>query len=183
MNSKSIAISAISSALCAIALTLGAYFSVVDLLALVLASACVIIPTFNGSKWGGILTFLAGGVIAILASGFNFIGSMVFPAYFAFFGLYPLLRVLLLNKNIKKYAIMIIGAIWCVLAIYGIFYYYMFVMGIRMDNFPEWFPEFLSDNLVYFLGLIGVIFYFVFDRYVIVMHRFYQRYIGRIIKR
>ncbi len=183
MNSKSIAISAISAALCAIALTLGAYFGVIDLLALVLASACVIIPTFNGSKWGGILAFLVGGVIAICASGFNFVGSVVFPAYFAFFGLYPLIRVLLLNKKIKVYWIKLVGVIWCVLAIYGIFYYYMFVMGIRMDKFPDWVPEFLTENLVYFLGLIAVIFYVVFDRYVIVMHRFYGRYIGRIVKR
>ena len=86
MKSKLITISAISSALITIVLTIGAYIEVADLLALVVATIFVALPLYFNSYIASILSFLAGGILALIFSGFNFL-SVVFPAYFGFFGL------------------------------------------------------------------------------------------------
>ena len=46
------------------------------------------------------LAYLAGGVIAFLCSGFNIL-SLVFPAYFLFFGVYPIVKTKLVETNFR----------------------------------------------------------------------------------
>lgn len=183
MKSKDIAISAISASLCAITLIIGLYVEMADLFALVVSSAFITLPLIGKSKVGSFLSFLAGGTIAMIISGFNFAFSVVLPAYFLFFGAYPLVRKILYLKNVKVVAIKIIGLIWCVIAVYGIFFYYSYVMNIPFNDFPEWFPKFITDNLAYFLSILAVIFYFVYDRYVVFVYVFFDRYVGKVIKR
>ncbi len=176
-NSKLIALSAISAAFVALLLTIGVYFEFFDLIMLVMASAFVIMPLYYKSFLGALLSYLAGGIIAMILGGFNFI-SIIFPAYFAFFGLFPIVRHLLIDKKVNNLIIKIIGLIWCVAAIYGIFLYYTAVMGMVFEGLPLW----IINNIWYIIGVVGFVFYFVFDRFIIVIRIFLDRCLGRIIK-
>ncbi|MBE7087374.1 MAG: hypothetical protein E7369_03645 [Clostridiales bacterium] len=178
MKSKVIALSAISASFCALALTLGAYIEFVDLVSVVLTSVFVILPLYYKSYVGSVLCYLAGGVLGMLLSGFNFM-SIVFPAYFGFFGLFPIIRLLLAEKGLNKKIIFVIGLIWCVIAMYGIYFYYILVMGQVFDGLPYW----IADNLVYFVGVVGIIFYLIFDRFIILSKLTIDRYLIRIIKK
>lgn len=183
MKSKTVAISAISSALIAIALTVGVFFEVADLFALAVSSAFVIIPLYKNSYLGCFLSYLIGGVIALIFSGFNIFYSVVFPAYFLFFGIYPILRNMMQDKKNNRLVPIVIGLLWCVLAVIGIFYYYTLVIGLNLDTIPSFIPQFVKDYFVFLLVLFAVVFYFIFDRYVLVMRVFFDRYLTRISKR
>ena len=87
MKSKVLALSAVSASFIAVFLTLGAYIELVDLVAVVVASIFVLLPLYMKSYKGSLLAYLAGGLLAFLISGFNIL-SLVFPAYFAFFGIF-----------------------------------------------------------------------------------------------
>ena len=119
MKSKVVAISAISAGFVALSLIAGAYISVADLFALVVASVFVILPLYYGSYKGAFLAFLAGGVIALLCALPTIAMTVVFPAYAAFFGLYPIVRLWLREKNVHKAVVIAIGIVWCVAAVYG----------------------------------------------------------------
>ena len=71
MKSKIISISAISAGFIAILLTIGSYFEITDLITTVVASCLVLLPLYYNSYKGMILTYLVGGVIAFMFSGFN----------------------------------------------------------------------------------------------------------------
>ena len=177
MKSKLIALSAISAGFVGIILTVGAYFELVDLFTLVISSVFVILPLYYNSFKSAFLTFLAGGVIAFLFSGFN-IFTVVFPAYFLFFGLYPIVKFFTQDKRVNKTLFFILGLVWCVLSIFGIYYFYVFVMKIPFDGIPK----FIADYIEVFIGLLGVVFYLVYDRYLFVMRSFTHKYLSKIIK-
>ncbi len=177
MKSKLIALSAISASFVAILLTLGAYIELIDLLTLVFASAFVILPLYYKSFLGSFLTYLAGGILAFMFSGFN-VFSIVFPSYFAFFGLYPVVKHLMRVKGVNGILAFFIGLVWCVLAFYGIYFYYIGVIGYEFNDFPSW----LNDYLIYAVAGVGVIFYLIFDRFVLVIKFAIDKYLQRIIK-
>ena len=99
MNSRLIALSAVSAGLSAVFLTLGAYFQVVDIFCIVLAAIPVTLPLYRESPLAAVLSFLAGGLLAFIFAGMN-IMSLVFPAYFAFFGWHPIVNYLFRKKNV-----------------------------------------------------------------------------------
>ncbi len=177
MKSKIISLSAISAGLVAITLSIGAYFEVADIFSMVIASVFVVIPLYYNSFKGSILTCLAGGLIAFVISGFN-IYSLVFPVYFSFFGIYPILRNFFTRKRIKNYLILLIGAIWCVLIFYGAYFYYTALIGDLLSGLPEW----LINNALYFILVIALLFYFVFDRFTILVQRMLYYYLDKILK-
>ena len=114
MKSKIISLSAVSAAFTAIALTVGAYFEFADVFALVISSVFVILPIYLKSYKGSLLAYLAGGIIAFLCSGFNIL-SLVFPAYFLFFGIYPIIKTKLIETNFNKYVGFVFGLIWFII--------------------------------------------------------------------
>ena len=177
MKSKIIALSAISAGFIAIILTLGAYVEFFDLVSIVLASVFVILPLYLKSYLGAFLTYLAGGVIAFLFSGFN-VMSLVFPSYLVFFGIFPVIRCLMADKNINKWLGFFLGLIWCVGVFYGMYFYYVGVMGMVISDLPTW----ITDGILYFIGLAGVVFYIIFDRFIYLARIVSDRYLGRIIK-
>lgn len=181
MKSKVLAISAISAAFVAIALTVGAYIDMADLFALVVASAFVILPLYYDSYKGCFLSFAAGGTLAFLFSLARF-NSIVFPSYFLFFGIYPVISNIARKKNFNKAVWKVIGVVWCVLFFYGAYFYYTGLLNLSLGDFPEWL-SWLGDNILYFLAVFAVAFYFVYDRYVFVVKRFIDGYLGRIIKK
>ncbi len=177
MKSKLISISAISAGLIAVFLTVGAYFQMVDLFAIVVASVFVILPLYYKSYKASILAFLAGGVIAFLFSGFNLL-SVVFPAYFGFFGVYPIVKNFMREKSVNKFLAKAIGLVWCVLAVFGIYFYYTLIMHEVFTDLPEW----VLNNIYIAVGVLAVVFYFVYDYSIFVFKRFVDKYLNRIIK-
>ena len=177
MKSKIISISAIASAFIAICLTIGAYFELADLFAIVMASAFVILPFYFKSYKGCILSYLVGGVIAFLFSGFN-IFSIVFPSYFLFFGIYPIIRQIMIDKKVHKAIYYVVGLIWFTATVYGIDFYYMYVMGELFSDLPV----FILENMLWILAIISVAVYFVYDKFISVVRLVIDRNLGKIIK-
>lgn len=177
MKSKVIALSAISASFIAVILTLGAYIELIDLVAIVLSSIFVMLPLYYKSYVGGWLSCIAGGLIAFMCSGFN-IMSLVFPAYFVFFGVYPIVKAKLEDKKLNKNISLIIGLVWCVAAFYGVYFYYTLVMGRVFDGLPAW----VSDYILIIVGAVSVLFYFVYDKFLSVTRLMIDRYVGKIFK-
>ncbi len=177
MNSKVISISAISAGLVALFLTLGAYFELVDLFTIILASIFVILPLYYNSYKGSVLSFLAGGLIAFMFSGFNLM-SLVFPAYFAFFGIYPIIKCKMQDKNFNKVWGLIIGLVWFIIVAFGLYFYYTLFMGVALEGLPNW----LIDYILIFVFLIAVIFFFIFDRFILIIRKVADYYLNKIIK-
>ena len=181
MRSKVITISAISAGFISIFLALGIYVEIIDVFSLILCSAFVIMPLYLQSYKGAVISYLVGGVLGLIFVWFNFIYSFVFPAYFAFFGLYPIVNCYLKEKKIKRCIAHIIGLIWCVAAFYGIFFYYTKIMGLGFDDLPRYLV-WIKDFLIYAVGVFGVIFYFIYDRFISLTKIIIDRYMGKIIK-
>lgn len=177
MKSKTISISAISAGFLALILTVGAYIEMVDLFCIVISSVFVILPLYYKSFIGSFLTFIVGGVVALLFSGFNFI-SLVFPSYFFFFGLYPVVTFLMREKRINKLVIFIVGLIWCVSYFYGAYFYYTLIMNMTIENLPK----FIADYILYIVPIVGAIFYVIYHRFIYVVKIWADRCIARIIK-
>ena len=181
MKSKIIAISAISAGLIGIALTVGASIELADMFALVIASVFVMLPLYYQSYKGSVLCFLAGGIIALLFSGFNIL-SLVFPSYFIFFGIYQIISILMREKKVKKPIYILIGLCWCIAFFIGAYFYYFYVMQVPIGQYPAW-AEFIVNNLLLFIIIFSVIFYFFYDRYIFVFKKVIDRYLSRIIKK
>ncbi len=182
MKSKVIALSAVSASFTAICLIVGAYLDFADLVALVLASAFVVLPLYYDSFKGAALAFLAGGAVALLIALPKIALTIVFSAYAAFFGLYPIIRHFAAKKQVKRAIIYVVGAIWCIAAVYGMYFYYSLVLGVNFfDSLPSW-AEWLRDGILYILPVAGLAFFFIYDRYVVVTKVFLDRTLKRIIK-
>lgn len=177
MKSRILSLSAVSAAFIAIALTVGAYFEFADVFALVISSVFVILPIYLRSYKGSVLAYLAGGVIAFFCSGFNLL-SLVFPVYFLFFGIYPIVKNKLIEKNFNKYLGFFIGLLWFIIIAYGAYFYYTLIMHGVLDGLPSWF----YDYVLYVVAIIAIIFYVIYDRFIYVIRFVINRYLGRIIK-
>ena len=181
MKSRVITVSAISAGLVSICLAVGIYVGFADVFALILSSAFVILPLYVKSYKGAVLTYLVGGILGLIFGWFNFLYSFVFPAYFAFFGLFPIVNCFLKDKRVNKCILHVVGLLWCAAAFYGIFFYYTLIMGLDFYNLPDYF-SWLKDYMIYAVGVIGIIFYFVYDRFIIVTRALMDRYLGKIIR-
>lgn len=178
MKSKIISISAISASLVALCLTLGSYVTFVDVFCTIIASVFVILPLYYKSFKGCFLTYLAGGLVATLACLPSLTYSFVLPAYFIFFGLFPIVKNLLAYKGVNKIVSIFIGLIWCVLALYGIYFYYVLVLGLNLSDLPF----FIEKYILIFIGVFSIIFYFIYDRFIFVVKLVIDRYLKKIIK-
>ena len=176
MKSKVISLSAISASFIAVALVIGTYFELADLFMLVIASIFVLLPLYLKSYKGSFLAFLVGGVIAVLISGFNF--TLIYPAYFLFFGIYPLVKIKMLEKRVSRTINLIVGIVWFLIVSYVCYYYYLLILGGVFEGLPVW----IEKYLVYFIGLIAIIFYFFYDRFIVVIKFNLDKYLSKIIK-
>ena len=177
MKSKVIALSSISAGFIAILLTIGAYFEIADIITTVFASCFVILPLYYGSYKGSIITYLVGGFIAFMFSGFN-LYTLVFPSYFLFGGIYPIISTFFREKKNKPLLLYIIGAIYSAIFFVGMYYYYVFFMQIPISDLPE----FIKNNIILVMIVFGVIFYFIFDRFIVVFRKITNMYLHKIVK-
>ena len=177
MKSKILAISAISAAFIGVVLTVGVYFSIADYFCLVLASAFVLLPLYYDAYLAGFLSFLAGGLIAFIFSGFN-ITVVIVPAYLLFFGSFPIAKFFADKKGVEKWITYVVGLVWCVLAVFGIYYFYLNVSGLDFINIPN----FIIENIEIFVALLGVILYVIYERYVVFLKKIIDYYLKKFIK-
>lgn len=82
------------------------------------------------------------------------------------------------DKNVTKLVQGVIGFIWCVLAVYGIYFYYVLVMGEVFSGLPNW----ATDYIYWVVGGLAVVFYFVYDYSIVMVKRTVDKYLDRIIK-
>ena len=177
MKSKLIAISSISAGLISIFLTIGAYVEVADLVAVVFGSILTILPLYYKSYKASVLAYLVGGVIGFLLSGFNLL-SLVFPAYFLFCGAYTIVKCKFIDVKFNKILGFVIGLIWCILFAYGLYFYYINVMHGVFDGIPLN----LQNYVIYAVGIVALLFFIVYNRFVVVIRRFIDYYLYRILK-
>ena len=176
MKSKIVSLSAISAAFVAISLIVGALIELAELISLVIASVFVILPLYRKSYLGSLLTFIVGGIVAFLIT-FK-ITSIVFIAYFSFFGSYPIVKFKLQEKNFNKNLSFIIGLIWCIIASYGAYFYYIALIGPLFTGLPQW----LINIAPYLIFVVGGVFFLIYDRYLKAMRIMIDRYLYKIIK-
>jgi len=177
MKSRLIALSAISSAMTAIILTLGAYIQLIDVFTIVAASIFVTLPLYYNSFKASLLTYLAGGVIAFMISGFNYL-SIVFPSYFLFFGVYPIVQHAFMQKGkTAKILGTILSMIWFIAIAFGLYFFYTGLIG-PLSDFPKW----ILDNIYYFIPAFAIVFYLIFNRFILVLGRFTNQLLKRVIK-
>ena len=127
------------------------------------------------------MAYLVGGVLGLIFGWFNFIYSFVFPAHFVFFGVYPIVNCLLKDKKVKRYISHLVGLLWCVATFYGIYFYYTIIMNLDFANLPEYL-SWINDYIIYAVGVLGLVFYFVYDRFIAIIRALIDRYLGKIIK-
>ena len=178
MKSKIITLSAISSALVALILTLGSYLQIADIFCTIISSVFVIMPLYYNSFKGSLLCYLVGGVVGAIICLPTLALSFVLPAYALFFGIYPIFKNYILRKNLDKRISFFVGLIWCLLTFYGVYFYYTAVMGLTVENLPE----IISEYLLVFVGVLGLIFFPIYDRFLFVSKMFLDRYLNRVIK-
>ena len=51
-------------------------------------------------------------------------------------------------------------------------------MGIAIDDLPQW----IAEYIILFVAALAVVFFVVFDRFVLVVRRVLDYYLSRIIK-
>lgn len=176
MKSKVVALSAVSASFVAVFLSVGALIDFIDVIMITAASVFVTLPLYYKSYKGSVLCYLAGGMIgALFALGFGKITSVVFPSYFLFFGIYPIVLRAMKDKKFNKIATYLIGLVWCVAAVYGMYFYYTAVGGLI-----EKLPEVVSNNLYLFIALFGVVFYVIYERFLRVSARLSDVVVKRI---
>ena len=178
MKSKIISLSAISASFIAIALIIGTYFEILDFFMLVIASVFVLLPLYYNSYKGSFLAYLVGGIIAILCGGFNF--TLIYPAYFLFFGIYPIVKNKFMQNRSNNIVKIVLSLIWFIIVAYICYFYYTLVLNLAIivDGLPSRFEKYI----VYGVGLIAVVFFFIYDRFILVVKYTMDKYLRRIIK-
>jgi hypothetical protein len=124
-----------------------------------------------------VLCYLVGGIIAFLCSGFNYL-SIVFPIYFGFLGLFPIIKCKFMDIRLNKTIACLIGLLWCIAIFYGVYFYYTMVMNGVLEGLPNW----VEDYLLLFVGVVAIVFYFIYNRFVVVLRKFLNIYLFKIIK-
>jgi len=151
MKGKTVALSAISSALSVIFLTIGNYITVLDLSCIFLASLVIILPLYKKSIKGAIFSFISTLILTSFLTGFKF--NIIIP-YGAFFGLHPIFNELEINKKINKYIALIIKIIWFVASLYLIYFTTNMFLGIN-EKFLKY--------IYYLIPIFGTIFIIFYD--------------------
>ncbi len=179
-NTKLIALSAISTAFATIFLTLGTYFSFLDLPFALIASVFVMLPLYLKSYWGSFLSYLATAVLTFIFAGFN-IYALAIPVFLLLFGIYPLCRLFFAQKGYNALLCYLLQGVWCVGVEWFILWYYLGVCGQNLDKILSFIGGY--QWLFYLLfAVFTVLFYVVYDRAVNTTFILMDKYMKKIIK-
>ncbi len=162
-NSKLIALSAVSTALALIFLTLGVFLDVFDLSGLFMASMCVMLPLGKKSVKAGFFTYLATAILCLIF--FVGIKYEIVLGYALFCGVHPIINYIFRQK---KFNVVLGGAIktvWFVgvlLLLYTVSKNFLFSQSI-LDN--EIFQRFAYLILTVLGGAVFLIYDFIMFRF------------------
>ena len=190
MKSRVIALSAISAAFVALFLTLGAYIEFIDIISVIVASEFIVLPMYENSKLGSFLAFLAGGIIAFLFSGMN-IFTLVFPSYFLFFGVLPIVNRIAESKNFNKPLWFAIKFVWFAAVCVFLVFFYIEIMKMPIefsfDIFGKDFDFSGINNIeiIFWIAfaVVAAVFFLVYNKFVQVSQIYVDKVLSRIIKK
>ncbi len=176
-KSFEIALSAISCAVVALALTLASYVSFLMAAGYLLAVFALMVPLAKDLFWGEILAFLGGLLLALLFGGFAFYMNLL--PFAAFFGLHPVVNRLQM-KYVKKKAwyapAFLLKAAWFDGAMLLIWFTLAGVLGFQSAMWYDWVKQYLY--LVAFLG--GTLFFAFYDAMMFLCQISVNKIIARI---
>jgi len=122
-QSKAIVLSAISAAVATLLLLAGAFFEVLDLSCLFLASLALMVPLAKDDRTGSFLAYLASAILGFILTGMRL--QIMLP-YALFFGLHPIVNDWLGCKKIKTVPAVALKALWFVGAALIVYYFTTF---------------------------------------------------------
>lgn len=166
-NGKLIAVSAISTALGVVLLTVGAYFETLDLSCLFMSALVLTLPLAKGSVKSAVLTYLATAILSLLFVGARFSVALI---YALFFGIHPILNYLQVRNGKKRFYFYFIKI--------ALFLTSAFLM-VYVLNFFIVENEFFVKFLPFIILIAGTALFIVYD---LIMFRF-QKYTNLIIKK
>lgn len=166
-NGKLIAVSALSTALAIVFLTIGAYFQSFDLSALFMASLMMTIPLAKGSKKGFWLSYLSTAILAFVFAISRFYLALLF---LLFFGVHPFINYIQEKSGKKLWFLFIIKGVWFI----GVCY--LMCYAFNMFVAPN---EIINKILPWFILVFGACCYIVYD---FVIFKF-QRMMSQVIQR
>ena len=169
MKAKTIALSAVIAAFCAILLSVGEFFPTLSLGAAFLAGVAVMVPLAKRSYLGAVLCIIAAALITMLITGFTRFEAIVPFAFF--FGVQPIVNRVQAERNWNRWLLLVIKDIWFVGFAVG--YYFLFNLVLFENN------EDLNRFALPIIIVGGAIAYVVYDY----LSFYFQRYIDILIKR
>lgn len=151
IDSKGIALSAVSTALAVVLLIFGAYFETFDLSCLFLASLCMMLPLYKKYYPGAFLSYVATSLLALLLTAGRF--QVVIP-FAMFFGLHAIANELQLKFNVNKIVAFIVKEIWF-LGTLAVMYFFTKMFVSDNEVFEKYMPY------IIFIG--GALFFPLYD--------------------
>ena len=82
------------------------------------------------------------------------------------------------QKKVNKIVSYVIGLVWCVIAFYGIYFYYTLVAGFVFADIPL----FIAKYIYVFIGIFAIAFFVLYERFLVFSKAFIDRYLGKIVK-
>ena len=84
----------------------------------------------------------------------------------------------MIEKRLNRFLSLVIGLVWFIIVAIGCYFYYTQIMNGVLDDLPSW----IIDYVIYVVVAVAVIFYFIYDRFILVMRIMADKYLRRIIK-
>ena len=156
ISAYEIALSAVSCAIAAIALTVGTLYTPLLFTGYLFAGFALMIPLAKNCWWGDVLAFIGASLIALMFNGFNFFDTLPF---IMFFGLHPL-----------------VNAVWFDASMYFV---WRVVTGMAAPFGWEW----VSRYIIPILLIGGTAFFFLYDYMIFKCQVSVNQIIGRIIRK
>ena len=173
ISAYEIALSAVSCAIAAIALTVGTLYTPLLFTGYLFAGFALMIPLAKNCWGGDVLAFIGASLIALMFNGFNFFDTLPF---IMFFGLHPLVNALQLKFKVKRWIAAPVKAVWFDASMYFV---WRVVTGMAAPFGWEW----VSRYIIPILLIGGTAFFFLYDYMIFKCQVSVNQIIGRIIRK
>ena len=176
-RSFEIALSAISCAVVALALTLGSYVDVLLFAGFMVAVFALMVPLCKEFWWGAVLAYLGGLLLAFLFCGFSFLYLLPFAV---FFGLHPIVNALqkkFVHQKWQHVLCCLAKAIWFDLVMW-LCWGLVFVPLFGADQMT-WYP-YIEEYFYYVLFFGGTLLFVPFDYLIFLCQRSVDAMVRRI---
>ena len=130
MKGRTIALSAVSAAICVIFLTIGEFLPTLSLGSAFLAGVVVMVPLSKRSYGGAALCVIAAALITMMITGFVRFEAIL--PFASFFGLQPILNKVQSERNWNRYILLAVKDVWFVGV--AVAYYFIFNMAFFENN-------------------------------------------------